>query len=266
MRTSRAILGILVALAGRAAAAETGQVLDETKLRQADGSQAALFERGASATVIVFFRPGHDRSAEALRIVGAAQSSLSGKPVRWVAVAPGGSTAADVAAALVEAPKLAVLVDEGDVLYARVGIRTHPAMLFVDRSRRVLAFEPYHPIDLAEIVRARTRQALGEIGESEAGRALAPARSEMPGSDPAGVASRHVSFGRKLLRGKAYAAAHDSARKSISIAPSAAAWALEGEIFAAEGKCAEAGAAFESALKLDPKEPAALAGRGGCGR
>lgn len=266
MRTSPGIVGILIALVGQAAAAETGVILDEMKLRRADGAAAALFERGASATVLVFFRPGHERSAEALRAVAATQAALADKPVRWVGVAPGGSTAADAEAALAVAPRLTVLVDEGDALYARVAIRTHPAILFLDRSRRVLAFEPFHPIDFADILRARVRRALGEIGDAEVAQALEPKKSEMPGEDPAGVASRHVSFGRKLLRAKAFAAAHESARKSMAIAPTAAAWALEGEIFAAEGKCGEAESAFASALKLDPADAAALAGRGACAR
>lgn len=264
MRTSRALVGVVVALVGRAAAAETGQVLDEMKLRQLDGSAVPLFERGASATVLVFFRPDHERSAEALRVVAKTQDALAGKPVRWVGVAPGGIQAADGAAALAAAPKLTVLVDEGDALYSRLGIRTHPALIFVDRSRRVIAFEPFHPIDFGDIVRARVQRALGEITDAEVGKALAPERSQMPGEDPLGVASRHVRFGRKLLHGKAFAAAHENARKSMAIAPTAAAWALEGEIFAAEGKCAEAETAFASALKLDPREPAALAGRGTC--
>ncbi len=273
MRTHRThpvvlvLAAALAALAGRSAAAEVGQVLDDAKLREIGGGTAALFERGSSATVLVFLRPEQERSQETLRVIARVQSSLAGKPVRWVGIAAADAVPADVKAMLAAAGStLPVLLDEGDALYARLGVRTHPAILFLDKGRRVLAFEPFHPVGFADILNARVRRALGEIGDAEVAKALAPAESQMPGEDPIGVARRHVSFGRKLLVGKAFAKAHENARKSLEIAPTAAAWALEGQIFAAEGNCAEAAKAFDSALRLDAKEPAALAGRGACPR
>ncbi len=77
---------------------------------------------------------------------------------------------------------------------------------------------------------------------------------------------RHVNLGRKLLAAKLYAQAHEQARKSIPLRPSAAAWDLEGDAFAGEGKCADATRAFESALKIDPADAGARAGKERCAR
>jgi tetratricopeptide (TPR) repeat protein len=142
----------------------------------------------------------------------------------------------------------------------------HPGIAIVDRSRTLAAYEPFQQLDYCPVVVARLRRALGEITDAEVAKALAPATSALPGDDPGGVAKRHLSFGRKLLAAKAYALAHDNARKAAAIAPSAAAWTLEGEIFAAEGKCADAAKAFDAALTLAPGDPAATNGKQGCKR
>jgi hypothetical protein len=263
-----AILAAAAAVAARAEAVETGQLVPEVTLRQFDGGAAPLVDRTAGATAVVFFKTDQERSLETLKIMARCQPQLAGKPVRWVGVVPGDTPAA-AARGAVEASgmKVPVLVDDSDALYAKLGIRMHPGIAIVDRGRRLVAYEPFHEVDYCGIVVARIRRVLGEISDAEVAKALAPATSQLPGGDDrSGVATRHVSFGRKLLAAKAYAQAHENARKAMAIAPSPAAWTLEGQIFAAEGKCAEALKAFESALVLDPKDAAAAQGKQGCGR
>ncbi len=252
-------------LAARAEPAELGRVLEDAKLRQMDGKSTSLFERGPSATVLVFFRPGHERSQETLGVVRQCREALAGKPVRWLVIAPGESDLGEVKAALETAKvDLPAVIDEGDALYGAAGIRTLPAIVVVDRARRVVAYEGHHPVGYVEVVRARVRRALGEISDADMTAALEPPRSRLPGEESLDVSRRHVNFGRKLLEAKAFVQAHENARKSLEIAPTAAAWALEGEIFVAEGKCAEAARSFDAALKLDPREPVALALRSRC--
>lgn len=253
--------------AGGARGVEVGRVLEDMALRRADGGgPAALFERGATATVAVFFRPEQDRSRETLGEVARCETARA-KGVRWLAVASGGTAPDAMPDAVAAAGQaLTVVLDDGDALYARVGVRTLPAIVILDRDRRVASFEPYHPVGLCANVTARVRHALGEIDDAAVARAVSPPTSEMPGVNPLGVAARHVSFGRKLLAAGSLKQAHDSARKSLEIAPSAAAWSLEGEIFNAEGRCDDARRSFDAALALDPRDAAALAGREGCRR
>jgi tetratricopeptide (TPR) repeat protein len=235
-------------------------------MRTLEGGTAQLLEKGAGASVLVFFRSEHDRSVEALRAMGECQAYFGKKPVRFVGIVSDRDAAEGVKAAIgASGAKLPVLVDEGDALYARLGVRIHPAIFVLDRARKVVAFETYRQVGLCDAVKAQVRRALGELSEADLAKALAPAESQLPGEDPAGVAARHVKFGRKLLAAGSAKMAHENARKSLGIAPSAAAWALEGDAFRAEGSCAEALKAYDSALKLDRADAAALAGRTACG-
>lgn len=247
------------------AEAERGGTVDDARMRTLDGGTAQLLEKGAGASVLVFFRAEQERSVEALRAMGECQAFFAKRPVRFVGIVSGGDAPEGVRAALGAAgAKLPVLVDEGDVLYARLGVRMHPAIFVLDRARTIVAFDGYRQVGLCEEVKAQVRRALGEISDAELAKAIEPAKSSMPGDDRTGVAARHVKFGRKLLAAGSVALAHENARKSLAIAPSAGAWALEGDAFRAEGKCAEAVRAYDSALKLDAAEAAAHAGRKAC--
>jgi len=262
-----AVLAALTGVAARAEAIDTGQVVAEATLETVDGGTAPLVDRASGATAIVFFRTQQERSLETLRMLARCQPQLAGKPIRWVGVVPGDTARpearADVVASGVNLP---ILVDDGEAVYARLGVRMHPGIAILDRARRVVAYEPYHQVDYCAIVVARVRRALGEISDADVAAALAPAASHLPGEEPGGVARRHLSFGRKLLAAKAYAQAHESARKAVALAPSPAAWTLEGEVFAAEGKCVEAAKAFDAALALEPRTAAAEAGKQACKR
>lgn len=267
----RVLLRILVlaALAGAAApaAAEVtlGVAVEDAQLRSLDGAPVALFEKASSASVVLFFRVAHERSLDALRAMGECQAQLAAKKVRFVGIVSDRDPPDEVRAALASAgAKLPVLIDELDALYGRMGVRTQPAIYVLDKARKIVAFETYRQVGLCDVVRARVRRALGEITEAELAQALAPAQSQLPGEDPAGVAVRHVRFGRRLLESGALDRAHDSARKSLQLAPSAAGWALEGDAFRAEGDCAKALEAYAAALRLDAAEPAANAGRLAC--
>ncbi|HET8540472.1 MAG TPA: TlpA disulfide reductase family protein [Anaeromyxobacter sp.] len=271
MRVLAGFLAVAAVIAGasapRRARAETerGTSVDDARMRTLDGGTASLFEKGSAASVLVLFRPAHDRSVEALRAMGECQAALSGKAVRFVGIVSDRDPAAEVRDALAAAgTKLPVLVDEGDALYAKLGVRAHPAIFVLDRARKIVAQEAYRQVGLCDVVKAHIRRALGELSEADHAKALAPAQSQLPGEDPTGVAMRHVKFGRKLLAAGSVAMAHDNARKSLALAPTAAAWVLEGDAFKAEGKCADAVKAYDAALRLDRADAAALAGRQAC--
>jgi hypothetical protein len=253
------------AFAASASAFETGKPVPEVVLKEAGGGTAPVIDKAASVHALVFFRLPQDRSDETLRMLATCQPKLAGKPVRFVGIVPADSAAAAPAAVAASGAKLKVLVDEGDAVYAALGVRLHPGIAIADRTRKVVAFEPFHNVDYCEIVEARIRRALGEISDADVEAVLAPKKSAMPGGDDhGGVSHRHVSFGRKLLAAKSFGAAHVEIRKAIQVAPSAEAWRLEGEIFAAEGKCPDAVKAFDAALALDPKDAGAAAGRKSC--
>jgi tetratricopeptide (TPR) repeat protein len=160
--------------------------------------------------------------------------------------------------------KMPVLVDAGDALYGKLGIRLHPVVLMADRSWKLTAFEPFRQINYCDRIRVRIKLLLGEATQADVTRVDEPAATPLPHSDQ-GVSKRHVNFARRLHDLKQDDQALAELQKALGMAPSAAAWALRGEILAGRGQCAEATQALEAALKLEPTNPVALeAKKKGC--
>ena len=89
----------------------------------------------------------------------AAQVEVRG--LREVAVRA--QAAADVKAAVAATGiQMPVLVDDGDVLYDRLGIRLHPMVGIVDQKAVLAAMEPYRQIDYCDVIRTRIKVLLGE--------------------------------------------------------------------------------------------------------
>jgi hypothetical protein len=260
-----AVLGVAAPVAA-AEAPLAGRVLPEVALPVAQGGSAPLVDRASAATALVFLRAGHERSLETIRMLAGCQARLAKEPVRLVGIVPADS--AEGVALVVKAAglELPLLVDADEEVYAAAGVRAHPAIAIADRTRRVVAFEPFHQVGYCDLVVARVQRAVGEIGDAELERVLAPAPVQLPGDAPGAVAHRHVALARRLLEARSFGPAHESARKAIALAPSAEAWRVEGEVFAAEGRCAEAVRAFDAALALDPGDARTSAARQACGR
>ncbi|BDG03924.1 hypothetical protein [Anaeromyxobacter oryzae] len=259
-------LTMLAALLATAAPAADAAVAATALPALDGGGPEELQPRDARASVLVFFRPDHERSQAMLADVARCQQRLAGKPVRWVGVVPDGAAPASARADVDRAgARLVLAVDRGDAVYGALGLRMHPVVVVLGRGRTVAGVEPFHAVDACDLVTVRIRRALGEATDADVAHAAAPERSALPGDgDQTLVARRNLHLGEKLLAARSYAKAHDQARRALAVAPIADAWALEGEIFAAEGKCPDARRAFEAALALDPRHARAAAGRGRC--
>lgn len=244
---------------------QVGDLVDDAELPTLDGSRDRLLAKGARANVFVFFRPAQERSLDTLRDLASCEREFAGKPVRFVGVVSGSWPADDVKAFVREAgTRMPVLVDEGDALYGRLGVRMHPVVGIVDAKRRLAAFEPFRQINYCERVRVRIRAVLGEATEADVARVDQPERAVTRTEE--GVARRHLNFARMLHRIAQHEKALEEVRRSLAIAPSADAWALEGEILAAQGRCPDALRAFEAASRLEPANAAARDGKRKCGR
>ena len=244
-----------------------GDPVPDEELPTLDGGRATLLSKRSLANVFVFVRPGHERSAETLRQMAGCEKDLAGKPVNWVAVVSDAFPAEEVRAMVRQAGvRMPVLVDRGDALYSRLGVRVHPLVGLADSKHRLVAWQPYTRINYCEAIKARIRFLLGEIGEAELKNVLEPPVATMPGADPSKVGMRDVNLGRRQLQQKLYDMALASARKALERDPGLApAHSLMGEVHAAQGDCAAAVKAFDEALRLDPADARALAGKKGCG-
>jgi tetratricopeptide (TPR) repeat protein len=192
------------------------------------------------------------------------EKEFAGKPVRFVAVVSDSWPAAEVQAFVRESGvRMPVLVDDGDALYGKLGIRLHPVIGIVDAQRKLVAFEPFRQINYCDRVKVRIRWALGEASDAEVAKVDDPERTPLPHSD-AGVARRHLNFARQLHRIGQEQRALEEVRKSLAFAPSAEAYALEGQVLVALRRCPEALRAFDTAAKLEPANAAARDGRKSC--
>jgi len=259
----------LVALAGPASPqafqnVAVGEPVEDAEMPTLDGGREHVLG-AARANVFVFFRPGQEHSLDTLRRLAQMETELAGKPVRWVAIVSDDYPADEVRRTVREAGiRMPVLVDRGNAYYGRLGVRIYPVVGVAGADHRLAAYEHFMKVNMEERVRARIRRVLGEIGDADVARVLEPPKAAVESGQPV-VAKRYVNLARTLLRVKNTEKAKEMARQALEAdAGSAAAHAVLGEVLAAEGKCAEASRAFAEALRLDPAEPAALAGRAAC--
>jgi tetratricopeptide (TPR) repeat protein len=252
-------------VAGQAIESNLGDVIENGELRTLDGRRETLLARKALANVLVFFRPEHEHSLDTLKALARCEKEFGTKPVHWVALVSDTSSPDAVRAAVRESGiQMPVLWDAGDALYGKLEVRLHPFIFVLDGKGKVTAREPFLEINYCDVVRARIRRTLGEIGDAEVARALDPPASTTRTEE--GVARRHLNLARQLVRIEQLDTALEEVKKSLALVPTAGAYALEGKILAAQGKCAAAVPVFEAALKMDPKDPVALEGKQGCAR
>lgn len=262
-----ALLVALWPLAGVAFAnVEVGQKVGSEELPTLDGGREPFLSASALANVFVFFRPGHDRSLATLEALAACQREFAGKPVRWVAVVSGGQPREAVREAVTASGiRMPVLLDEGDRLYGRLGVRLHPAVGIADGEGTLLAYVPFHRINYCDMIRVRIRLALGEVDLAAVDRVDNPPQALFPNAVPGAVARRRVNLGEMFLESRQWARAADQARIALSTDPGlAAAHALLGRALAGQGRCREAMPALEEALRLEPGSPAAAGAKRAC--
>ena len=261
-----ALSGAIWPIAGFAfASVEVGQTLDNEELPTLDGRREMLLSKKALANVFIFFRPAQDHSLETLKAMALCEKEFAGKPVRFVAVVSGSWPRAEVAATVAEAGiQMPVLVDEGDELYGKLGVRLHPVVGIASDKFRLLDYVPFHKINYCDMVRVRVRRALGEVDQAAVDKVDHPAKALMPNEVPGAQARRQVKLGELLLK-KSPEKAAEHARTALQKLPTlAAAHVLLGRALAAQGKCAEAVPSFEEALRLDPRNAAAAEGKKAC--
>lgn len=236
--------------------AEAGVPVQNVELRTLAGGTATLLSPRAKANVFVFFRTGQERSLDALRQMATCERDLAGKSVYWAAVVSSSEPLPEVRALVTQAGiQMPVLIDEGDVLYDRLGIRLHPMVGIADAKLTVVALEPYRQLEYCDVIKTRIRMLLGEASQADLEKVMNPPRSPLPGRDnPMIKAQRDVNMARRLYEIGQYTDAVKFADRALFIAPVAHAHTVKGMAYVKLGKCAEARKAFDAALKLDPKE------------
>jgi tetratricopeptide (TPR) repeat protein len=235
------------------ARAAPGTQLENVELRTLAGGREKLLSTAVKANLLVFFRPDGERSLDALKGMAQCERDLEGRPIRWVAVVSGSAPVADVKAVVAASGiRMPVLLDDGDVLYDRLGIRMHPIVAIADGKLTLHALEPYRQIDYCDVVKTRLRVLIGEATQAELDRAVNPDASPLPGSDAAKKAMRDVHMARRLYELGQYEKAVKQAEKALEVAPVAQAWVVMARAYAKLGRCGDAAKVLDEALRLEP--------------
>jgi hypothetical protein len=199
-----AAVGALLCVTPVATAAhvDVGVTLEDTKLEAVSGGKQPLLGK-AEAHVLLFFRPGQDRSIEVLREIAACEKTLASKSVRLVGVVSSSAPIDEVEKIVREVGLVSpVLLDLGDQLYSKLEIRQQPIAVLVGKDHQVVAFQPYTRLRYCDLLMAHIQLQLKEISPAEHAAVLVPPKAVMPNDDVRSVANRHVNLGeRYLLKG-----------------------------------------------------------------
>lgn len=239
-------------------------VLENVSLPTIDGDEATLLDHEMGANVFIFFRPGPEPSRRGLADMARCGEDLADYPVRWVALVsdryPGDEVKEVVENANFRGP---VLVDQGNTLYGRYGVRLHPVVGVTDGEGLLTAYQPFTQINFCTRVKAKVLHTLGEIDEDELQQRLRP-RSLDPRAD-AGVARRNLRMGGMFMEMGNYEQALATARRSLELDPDlGAAHGLAALALANQQQCEEATDYIDRALALEPEQADALAAKELC--
>jgi len=240
-----------------------GKVVENIELTSTTGAKVKILG-DTEVNAIVFFKPGQEHSASALKEFAAGDKALKGKSVRFVAVVSDRYKAAEITAD-VKAAGLAmpVLFDAGDSLYATLAMTLTPTVCLLDKAHKLVFVRPFAKVNYWDGVRAQIRFMLKEISESELRTALDPPQTVITGDES--VARRFIKMAELQLKSGNADKALESARKAVDKAPKlAVAHAVLGAALAAKGDCKGATAAFDHALALDAKDARAADGKKAC--
>ena len=157
-----------------------------------------------------------------------------------------------------------VLIDDGDFLYDKLGIRLHPMVGIVDAKFKLIAMEQYRQIEYCDVIKARIKVVLGEMTEAELAKIENPEKAAMPGDDPMKKALRDVNMARRLFEIGQFQKAIERAQKALSIAPVAKGFSLQAVSMAKLNRCGEALPLADQALQLDASDAWAAEAKAAC--
>jgi hypothetical protein len=243
-----------------------GDRIEPDVLPTLDGGKEPLLSAQAEANVFIFFRPKQEYSTETLKAMAACEVEFRGKPIHWVAIVSSTWDPADVRQVVTDTGiKMPVLVDQGDRLYGKLGLRLHPVVGVADGKFRLLAYEPFMKVNYCDRIRARIQLALKEITEEQSRKVDAPDKATMPGEIEGAALARRVRLGELLLRTKQYEKAETEAKAVLEKDPrSVGGLVLLGDALAGRGNCAGAVERYDAALAIEPASQAAQRGKQAC--
>ena len=241
-----------------------GEVLPDLSLTPLAGGAKQPWLGKAKVNVFFFFTPGSKNSQLGVKELAALEQELAGKPVAFVGLVsssvPAADAQKDLAVLKLSAP---VLVDEGDVLYGKLGTALTPVVGITDEKHKLLAYLPFTKIQYQDTIRAWIRFGLGEITPEQLKATLEPPAAAEGGE--VAIAQRYLKLAERQQKAGNLDSALGAVRKSLEHGELAGARVVLGALLSSKGSCAEAAIAHKRALELDPANEQAKSLLTGCG-
>lgn len=241
-------------------------LIENVTLPTLDGREAPLLNQQKGANVFIFFRPGAEPSRRGLKDMADCAEQLKDYPVYWVGLVSDRHPPEEVRVMVAESGFPGpVLIDRGNALYGKFGVRLHPVVGVADGKGLLTAYQPFSQINYCAQVKAKVLHTLGEIDAAELDRRLNPGAVNPRGE--AAVAKRNLRMGERFLQIGNHEQALATARRSLELVPDLpAAHGLAALALAHQQQCEAAATHIEQALAGDPGEEKALAARQQCER
>lgn len=231
--------------------AEQGTILPNMALKAASGKTGLVLDSTAKVNVFVFVRPRHVHSEAALDILAELVKRFQGREIHYVAVVSDayGKKAVNDLIRRAKWKTSATLIDKGDVYYGKLGVFLHPSFGIADNRFRLLAYEPFSEINYYQRLEAQIEFALGDTDKSQLAASLDPPVQE---TDEKVAELVNLNFAKYLVELGKLDRALEQAKHALTINNQMAdAYALIGNIYAKQKKCALAKPQFEKSLKID---------------
>jgi len=264
--TTSLLLSVIVTVFSNPALAvrnlEIGDSLPNFFLPRADGT-VGMFESSqltGQPAIMIFCRPDHQLSLDALRDLEAVASQVGLSRFRLLAVDTKLSTAQEIQAAFGnEEFSFPIVLDPQRALYKEVGLIVSPTTLLFDANGALRFVIASHPRQFRQVIQARLSYLLGEIDEQTMNKQIHPSVKKIEADM---TAAWHLyNLGKKLQNEGKTEQAMSTFEKAVSRYPSL----VEGHCslgflkFSA-GDLDSAAEHFDAALKQNPTFPSAQLG------
>ena len=240
-----------------------GSTLPNPVLSSLDGP-SQNFLASDRVTVFVFFDPEQEHSLDLLRDLAELEKELGVQSIQWTGILSdrfGRDKAKDALKAANF--QVSTLVDQGDELYGKLGVRLYPSVGISSSAHTLLAYLPYQKVNYQESIRAHTRHAIGAITQEELAAALQPKAIEMGGNGS--VAKRNLRLAKMLLDAGKLEKALAKATEAVTLSPDLVeAHLMLATIHIQLDDCESAKSHLASALELDPNNELAEAALSDC--
>jgi peroxiredoxin len=244
---------------------KTGEdIIENVTLPTIDGDQASLLDHEKGANVFIFFRTGAEPSLRGIKDMSRCAEELAEFPIHWVGLVSDLQPVEEVRAMVDESGfKGPILIDQGNTLYGKFGVRLHPVVGVAAGNGLLTAYQAFTQVNFCARVKAYVLHTLGEIDTEELDRRLNPQSVNPRGN--ASTASRNLRMGERFLAAGNPEQALASAQRSLELVPGLPeAHGLAALALAHQEQCEAAAEHIAKALLGNTQEPKALEARQKC--